>query len=65
MNIRNSELNLSFVQIRLFNSKIRSIEPIGLKLLIRFRLGLSHLNECQFRHNFQDCLNHLFLKFEN
>ena len=33
--------------------------PIGLKLLTRFRLGLSHLNEHKFRHNFQDFLNPL------
>ena len=29
----------------------------GLKLLTRMRLGLSHLAEHKFRHNFQDCLN--------
>ena len=33
--------------------------PVGLKLLTRLRLGLSHLNEHKFRHNFQDCLNPL------
>ena len=28
-------------------------------MLIRLRVGLSHLNEHRFRHNFQDCLNPL------
>ena len=31
--------------------------PIGLKLFTRLRLGLSHLNEHKFKHNFQDCIN--------
>ena len=30
--------------------------PIGLKLLTRLRLGLSHLNEHKFKHNYQDCI---------
>ena len=34
-------------------------DPKGLKFLIRLRLGLSHLNEHKFCHNFQDCLNPL------
>ena len=33
--------------------------PQGLKFLIRLRLGLSHLNEHRFRHNFKDCINPL------
>ena len=33
--------------------------PIGLKLLTRLRLGLSHLNEHNFEHNFQDCIKPL------
>ena len=32
---------------------------IGLKLLTRLRLGLSHLNEYRFNHNFQNCINPL------
>ena len=32
---------------------------IGLKLLARLRLGLSHLNEHRFNHNFQNCVNAL------
>ena len=34
-------------------------DPIGLKFLTRLRLGLSHLNEHRFRHNFQECINPL------
>ena len=35
------------------------LNPIGLKLLTTLRLGLSHLNEHKFKHNFQDCVNPL------
>ena len=64
-NIRNSEL------ISIFKSKLLSFirpvqtniynifDPKGLTFLTRLRLGLSHLNEHRFRHNFQDCLNPL------
>ena len=31
--------------------------PIGLKFLTRLRLGLSHINEHKFKHNFKDCVN--------
>ena len=63
INIRNSESILLFKSrllsfIRPNQSNIYNIfDPIGLKLLTRLRLGLSHLNEHKFRHNFQDCLN--------
>ena len=30
---------------------------VGLCLLTRLRLGLSHLNEHRFNHNFQNCIN--------
>ena len=33
--------------------------PVGLKLLTKLRLGLSHLNELRFNHNFQSCNNPL------
>ena len=33
--------------------------PKGIKLLCRLRLGLSHLREHKFKHNFQDTLNPL------
>ena len=34
-------------------------DPLGLKLLTRLRLGLSHLNEHRFNHNFDSCINPL------
>ena len=34
-------------------------DPVGLKLLTRIRLSLSHLREHKFRHNFQDTVNPL------
>ena len=37
----------------------KTFDPIGLKLLTRLRLNLSHLREHKFRHNFQDTLNPL------
>ena len=33
------------------------LDPNGLKLLTRLRLGLSHLNEHKFNHNFEECVN--------
>ena len=33
--------------------------PTGLKLLIHLRLGLSHLNDHKFNHNFRDYINSL------
>ena len=32
----------------------------GLKFLTRIRLGLSHLADHKFRHNFQDCVNPVY-----
>ena len=66
--------------LEVFNSKLlafirpvqRSIynvfNPQGLKFLSRLRLGLSHLAEHRFGHNFKDCINSLCscsLKVEN
>ena len=34
-----------------------SHNPTGIKLLIRLRFGLSHLNEHRFNHKFQNCIN--------
>ena len=31
--------------------------PIGIKLITRLRLGLSHLRDHTFKHNFLECLN--------
>ena len=39
------------------NSIYNIHDPVGIKYLTRLRLGLSHLNEHKFRHNFQDYLN--------
>ena len=64
-NIRNSESIAIFKSrllsfIRPVQSNIYHIfDPKGLKFLTRLRLGLSHLNEHKFRHNFQGCLNPL------
>ena len=33
--------------------------PVGLKLLTCLRLGLSHLNEHRFNHNFKNCIKPL------
>ena len=41
------------------NSIYNIHDPVGIKHLTRLRLGLSHLKEQKFRHNFQDCLNPL------
>ena len=66
-NIRNSET----LKSKIFKSKIfkfirptaNSIfgchNPIGVKLLTRLRLALSHLREHKFKHGFQDTLNPL------
>ena len=34
------------------NSTFSRSDPVGLKLLTRLRLNLSHLNEHKFRHNY-------------
>ena len=41
------------------NSVFGIFNPLGLKLITRLRLGLSHLNEHRFNHNFNDCTNPL------
>ena len=41
------------------NSTYRIHNPVGTRLLTRLCLGLSHLNEYKFRHNFADCGNSL------
>ena len=51
---RNYVLN----EIRPKPSPIYNINnPSGIKLLTRLRLGLSHLSEHKFNHNFDDCVN--------
>ena len=47
---------LEFIQLsqnRVYNCH----NPKGIKLLIRLRVGLSHLREQKFKHSFQDTLN--------
>ena len=60
--IRNSDslnINLSLLKFvrPVANSVFDINNPYGLKLLIRLRLGLSHLRYHKFRHNFQNCIN--------
>ena len=43
------------------NSVFEINNPYGLKLLTKLRLGLSHLRNHKFRHNFQDCINPIFV----
>ena len=38
------------------NSTYNTNNTKGLKLLTRLRLGVSHLGDHKFRHNFQDCI---------
>ena len=48
--------------IRPVQSSVFNIfDPKGLKLLTRLRLEFSHLNEHRFRHNFESCVNLMFL----
>ena len=50
--------NLILKFIRPEPNRISSTQNFeGLKLLTRTKLGLSHLADHKFRHNFQDCLN--------
>ena len=63
--IRNSEtLNIFKSKILIFirataNSTFGCHNPIGVKLLTRLRLGLSHLRKHKSKHSFQDTLNPL------
>ena len=63
LNIRNSESLTSFKSnvlkfIRLSkNSTFLCNNPKGIQLLIRLRLGSSHLRDHKFKHNFQDTVN--------
>ena len=65
INLRNAKSFLKFTNSLLKigrpmqNSIYNIHDPVGIKYLTRLRLGLSHLNEHKFRHNFQDCLNPL------
>ena len=64
-NLRNSESFLTFKKNILqfirptANSVYNYHNPKGIKLINRLRLGLSHLREHKFKHNFQESLNPL------
>ena len=48
------------------NSVFNIHNPVGMKLLTRLRLGLSHLNEHRFNHKFQNCTSpKCICSFEN
>ena len=48
--------------IRLGPNRVFNIyNPYGLKLLMRLRLGLSHLRDHKFNHNFSDCLDEIWI----
>ena len=62
-NIRNPE-NLALFKKRILalirpsaNSTFHCLNPNGLKLITRLRLGLSHLHFHKFKQSFQDTLN--------
>ena len=62
-NITNSE-NLVLFKNRILafirpsaNSTFHCLNPNGLKLITRLRLGLGHLHFHKFKHSFQDTLN--------
>ena len=63
LNIRNSEslLSLESKVLRFIRLSEKGIflcnNPKGIQLLSRLRLGLSHLRDQKFKHNFQDTLN--------
>ena len=65
INLRNAKSFLIFrnslLKIRrsIQNPMYNIHDLMGIKYLTRLRLGLSHLNDHKFRHNFQDCLNPL------
>ena len=41
------------------NSVFSTFNPLGLKLITRLQLALSHQNAHRFNHNFKDCINPL------
>ena len=55
-----STRNSTYPEFRNHLLKITRLVSNGLKLLTRLRLGLNHLNEHRFNHNFQECINPLY-----
>ena len=52
--------NQMIESIRPLSNRIYNIhDPLGIHLLTRLRLGLSHLNKHRFNHNFDNCINPL------
>ena len=47
---------LKFIRPKV-NSFFNCLNPKGVKLITRLRLGLGHLRDHNFKHSFQDCLN--------
>ena len=65
-NIQTSSFNIfraNFVKIiqPIPNPIFGIFNPLGLKLITKCRLGLSHLNVHRFNHNFNNCINPLAL----
>ena len=63
-NIRTSSFNIFRANllkiIRLITNSILAIfNPVGIKLITRLQLGLSHVNEHRFNHNLNNCINPL------
>ena len=63
-NIRTSSFNIfrdNLIRIirPILNSVFGIFNPLRFKLITRLWLGLSHLNEHRFKHNFSDCINPL------
>ena len=60
LNVFPSFRNALLTKIRpLPNSFYDACDPIGVQLLTRLRVGLSHLNKHKFRHSFNDTVNRL------
>ena len=56
----NGAVYLTKAFVRPSENKIFDVQDqVSIKLLARLRLGLSHLREHKFRHNFEDTLNPL------
>ena len=53
---KSQEIALSFIKPT-FSSLFSIHHPVGVKLLVRVRLGFSNLREHKFRHNFHNTLN--------
>ena len=61
-NDNKNDITLLVLILLLLTTNERSFKvfnPVGIKFLARLRVGLSHLIENKFKHNFQSCLNSL------